>query len=73
MEHTRLPALLLAIGLATAGTTLLVACEEREGPAERAGEQVDRAVDELEDTLDPKGPAEKAGEEVDRAVDDLKD
>jgi hypothetical protein len=51
MEHTRLLAVVLAIGLAAGGSTILVGCEE-EGPAERAGEKVDRAVDEVEDKLD---------------------
>jgi len=32
--------------------TGLTACEERDGPAERAGEQIDEAVDEAEDALD---------------------
>lgn len=53
------------------GLVLITGCEEREGPAERAGEKVDRAVEETKDALDPSGPAEKAGRKVDRAVDDV--
>ena len=38
-----------------------------EGPAERAGKQLDEAVDDLTKS---KGPAERAGEKIDKAVDD---
>ncbi|MBE9604044.1 hypothetical protein IAI18_04145 [Acetobacteraceae bacterium H6797] len=55
-----LPALALAVPLA--------ACFE-EGPAERAGRQVDRAAENLRDTVDPpKGPVERLGRAVDRAT-----
>jgi hypothetical protein len=40
---------------------------KQEGPAERAGKQLDEAVDDL---TQPKGPAERAGETLDKAVDD---
>jgi hypothetical protein len=43
----------------------LAGCEE--GPMEKAGKRIDRAVDDLKG----KGPAEKAGERVDKAVDEL--
>ncbi|MDN3566328.1 hypothetical protein ACFQY5_25195 [Paeniroseomonas aquatica] len=56
-----LPALVIAgLGLA--------ACE-RQGPAERAGRSLDRAGENLRDTVDPpKGPVERLGRSVDRAV-----
>jgi hypothetical protein len=38
------------------------------GPAERAGEKIDRALDRLSG----KGPAEKAGERIDKAMKKLK-
>ena len=44
----------------------LSGCEQ--GPMEKAGEKVDKAVD----ALSGKGPAEKAGERIDKAVDQLK-
>ena len=73
MMHTRLLSLILAIGLAAGGATILGGCRDK-GPAERAGEKVDHAMDEIHDKLDPpKGPVEKAGRKIDRAVDDLKD
>lgn len=45
----------------------LVSCEKK-GPAERTGEKLDKAVEEVKDAVDPKGPAEKAGEKVDKAL-----
>ena len=44
-----------------------VSCREK-GPAERAGESIDKAVDNVKDAVDPKGPVEKAGEKVDKAL-----
>ena len=58
--------------LLVAGTLGMAACRDK-GPAERAGEKMDRAVEKLDDAVNPKGPAEKAGRAVDKAVDDLKD
>ena len=42
------------------GTFLLAGCES-EGPAERAGEQVDKGVQKAKDAINPPGPMEKAG------------
>ncbi len=42
-------------------------CKEK-GPAERAGESMDKAVENVKDAVDPKGPVEKAGEKVDKAL-----
>ncbi|RAI58463.1 hypothetical protein [Roseicella frigidaeris] len=54
-----LPALLM-LGLA--------ACQ-REGPAERAGRNLDKAGQSVRDAVDPpKGPVERLGRSVDRAV-----
>lgn len=46
----------------------LSGCPRHKGPAERAGEKLDRAADKVEDAVDPKGPLEKAGRKIDRAV-----
>jgi hypothetical protein len=40
---------------------------EREGPAERTGKEIDKAV---EDLTKAKGPAERAGEKIDKAVEE---
>jgi len=45
----------------------VVSCREK-GPAEKAGESVDKAVEKAKDTVDPKGPVEKAGKKVDNAL-----
>jgi hypothetical protein len=46
----------------------LVACDD--GPAERVGERVDRAAENVRDAVDPpSGPIERAGRAIDRAVD----
>ncbi|MCX6873197.1 MAG: hypothetical protein NTW21_05230 [Verrucomicrobia bacterium] len=45
----------------------VVSCREK-GPAEKAGEHVDKAVEKVKDAVDPKGPVEKAGEKVDKAL-----
>ena len=71
MMTKRLLSVALALGLAIGGAALTSGCREK-GPAERAGEKLDRTVDKLEDKLDPKGPAEKAGRKIDRAIDDAK-
>jgi hypothetical protein len=72
MHTTRLLSLTLTVGLAIGGATLLGGCRE-EGPAERAGERVDRSIDRMGDKIDPDGPGEEAGEKLDRALDDAKD
>lgn len=46
----------------------LVGCKSHDGPAENAGEKVDKTVEKMKDAVDPKGPAEKAGEKVDKAL-----
>ncbi len=45
----------------------VVSCKEK-GPAEKAGEHVDKAVEKAKDAVNPKGPVEKAGEKVDKAL-----
>lgn len=49
---------------------ILVACIgcEPKGPAQKAGEAVDRGVQDVKDAIDPPGPVEKAARSVDRAV-----
>lgn len=55
--------------IALGGLALLLSCEEPRGPAERAGEKIDRAIENAKEALDPLGSAEKAGRKIDRAVD----
>jgi len=62
-----------AILLALAGAGGFLGGCRQKGPAERAGEKMDEAVEKLDDAVNPKGPAEKAGRALDKAVDDMKD
>lgn len=49
-------------------TLPLVACND--GPAENAGERLDRAAQNVRDAVDPpSGPVERAGRAIDRALD----
>ena len=45
----------------------LVGCEEK-GPAQKAGEGLDKAARDLRNSVDPRGPAEKIGEKIDNAM-----
>jgi hypothetical protein len=54
------------IGIALLMGTVLTGCEQ--GPAEKVGQKIDRALDRLSG----KGPVEKAGERIDKAVEELK-
>jgi len=55
-------ALLLALPLA--------ACDDNDGPAERAGERIDRAAENLRDAVDPpSNPVERLGRSIERAAD----
>jgi len=67
---SRMAAAVLMATLLTGGALVGVGCE-RQGPAERAGQGIDRMVEDVKDKLDPPGPVEKAGKTVDRAVEDL--
>ena len=49
------------------GALPLAACDNK-GPAEKAGQQVDKAAQKVEDAINPPGPVEKAGRAVDNAV-----
>jgi hypothetical protein len=58
------------IGLVASGllvSVALVGCEEK-GPAQKAGEGVDKAAKDLKNSVDPRGPAEKVGEKIDNAT-----
>jgi hypothetical protein len=42
-------------------------CEEK-GPAQKAGESIDKGIKNATDAIDPAGPGEKAGRTVDKAL-----
>jgi hypothetical protein len=56
-----LNALLLGASLA------LVGCESK-GPAEKAGESIDKGIQNAKDAVNPPGPGEKAGRDLDKAL-----
>lgn len=65
MRHARSTVLTAVLCLAALGA---VACDK--GPAQKAGEKVDKAIDT--DKPIGKGPLEKAGKEIDKAADSVK-
>lgn len=70
---TRTTKKLAALGMLLAPLIGLgVGCES-DGPAENAGERIDRGVDNAVDALDPRGPTEKAGAAIDNAAEDAAD
>lgn len=46
---------------------------EREGPAERAGKEIDQTTKKLGDALEKDGPMERAGEQIDKAIEEAGD
>jgi hypothetical protein len=54
----------------------LFACEQK-GPAEKAGEKIDQAVEKaqekIEEATKPEGPMEKVGKKIDQTVEDTKE
>jgi hypothetical protein len=46
---------------------------KQEGPAERAGKELDEAAEKLGEAVEKRGPLERAGEKMDNAVDDAKE
>jgi len=62
MDRLRDAVIIVSVAAAVA---LMAGCEK--GPVQKAGERVDRALDQ-----DRKGPVEKAGKQIDKAVDDVK-
>ncbi|HLZ64796.1 MAG TPA: hypothetical protein VKQ29_01130 [Aliidongia sp.] len=61
-KFLRLLVLFLPVAVVAAG------CDDKKGPAEKAGESIDNTVQKAKDAIDPPGPVEKAGRAVDKAV-----
>ena len=55
-----------AIAIALLAGIVVSGCDQ--GPAQKTGQKIDRALDRLSG----KGPVEKAGERIDKAVEELK-
>jgi hyperosmotically inducible protein len=55
----------------TALVVMLYGCQKPEGPAEKAGQKIDKAVERTGEKIDQT--TEKVGEKVERAGEDIKD
>jgi len=53
--------------LTLAALTTFAGCESK-GPAERAGENIDKGIQNAKDAINPPGPGEKLGRSLDKAV-----
>jgi hypothetical protein len=61
--------LLGLLPLVLGGLLPLIGVGCNEGPAERAGKQIDQAARDVRDTVNPpSGPAEAAGRKIDDAI-----
>ena len=58
----------LVLGVLVAG---LSGCQKKEGPAERAGKQIDQSVEKTGDQIDKS--IDKAGDKIERAGEHMKD
>jgi hypothetical protein len=65
-NHNMKSSLLISLCLLPIAASL-ISCKPK-GPAEKAGESVDEAIENVSDAVNPKGPLEKAGEKVDDAL-----
>ena len=69
MAAKQMRSLIISAFLVT-NTVFFTGCVQK-GPAQRAGENIDRAVEDMKDAVDPPGPAQKAGRSLDRAIDNV--
>lgn len=58
----------LPLGALLVGAVATFAGCESKGPAEKAGENIDKGIQNAKDAVVPPGPGEKAGREVDKAL-----
>jgi len=68
MSNVRKNRFTLFAALLLAGAfTAFAGCEDK-GPAEKAGENIDKGIQNAKDAVNPPGAGEKAGREVDKAL-----
>ena len=67
MSQVTKPRLALFAALSMLAAVSFGGCES-EGPAEKAGKNIDSGVQKAKDTLNPPGPAEKVGRDIDKAA-----
>jgi hypothetical protein len=54
-------------GLALWAFVAFTGCESK-GPAQKAGESIDKGIQDTRDAISPPGPAQKVGRELDKAL-----
>ncbi len=59
--------LALLAALLVGAVATFAGCESK-GPAQRAGENIDKGIQDARDAINPPGPAEKAGRSLDKAL-----
>lgn len=59
---------LLILSLCSISILAVATSCRKKGPAEKAGEKMDEAIENVKDSIDPKGPIEKVGEKIDDAL-----
>ena len=57
-----------ALGALLLGVVMGLAGCESKGPAQQAGENLDKGVQNVKDAVTPAGPVEKAGRAADKAL-----
>jgi len=57
----------LLAALLFGAVTTFAGCESK-GPAQRAGETIDKGIQDAKDAINPPGPTEKAGRSLDKAL-----
>jgi hypothetical protein len=58
---------LLILTVCSMSVIAFVSCKKK-GPAEKAGENLDDVIENVQDAVNPKGPIEKTGEKIDDAL-----
>jgi MT0933-like antitoxin protein len=59
---------LLLVGALSLGSFISLAGCESKGPAEQAGQQIDKGIQNAKDAINPPGTLEKAGRSIDKAT-----
>jgi hypothetical protein len=67
MTKQRMPRIATPTALLLFAVVGLAGCESK-GPAQQAGENIDKGVQNAKDAINPPGPVEKAGRGVDKAL-----
>ncbi len=68
MSQQRKNSLCLLAALLVGSIVGFTGCEAEKGPAQKAGESVDKGIQNAKDAITNPGPGEKAGRAVDNAV-----